>query len=340
MKKVVFTNNIIRAIFILGLLILAFVKNEHLYLRLFIISFILLIICNIAKNLCNLLNKSKIANIFHKLFVIIFILFVIAFLIIWSYLVFKNKQYFSLLFTIPFWIFAIYIIRKYLFGIKTNSIPSNKKFDYKFIIPAFLVFTVLLVGIVCLFMGIKDTYSTNKKTKDYILTTGVYQDYEIYDSNDRKGTTYRLIYVYKVDNKKYEIKTDYGSGSIPSANSERKIKYNPNDPSEAIFLGTNKNNMLIYFGAFFLLGGMVFVLEFLYIIGVFDKIRINIFGLYIGFVFFVIGIGIIAIQIGEGLSIFEIIKEMKFWFLIPIMFLIVGVFQIIKCLFFERLKIK
>lgn len=236
---------------------------------------------------------------------------------------------------------AIFTARKYLFGIKNSSIQinKNKKFDYKFIVSTLLVFSVLVVGIVCLSVGIKDTYYTNKKTKDYILTTASYQDYEIYDSNDEEDTTYRLIYVYEVDNQKYEIKTDYGSGFIPSVNSKRKIKYNPNNPSEAVFLGTNKNNILIYFGAFFILGGMVFVLGFLYVIGVFDKIRINILGLYMGFVFLVIGIGIIAVQIGNGFSIFEMIKEMKFWFLVPVMFVTIGGFQLIKCLFFERIEV-
>lgn len=84
---------------------------------------------------------------------------------------------------------------------------------------------------------------------------------------------------------------------------------------------------------------MVFVLIFLYAKGVFDKVKINILGLYIGFVFLVIGIGIIAFQMGEVPSLMETIKRMGFWILVPIMFIAIGGFQIIKCLFFERLKI-
>lgn len=341
MKNTIFISNIIKAIFILIVLIFAFIKNEQLYLRLLILAFILLATCSIAKNICNLLNKPKIAVFFHKLFIAIFIIFAICFLIIWSYVEIKSKEYFYLVFTIPFWIFIVYIIRKCFFGIKNNSKQGNKKnrFDFRFVIFCFLVASVLLVGIACLFYGIKDTYYTNKKTKNYITTTAYYNNYEIYDLNSKDGTTYRLIYVYEVNDNEYTIKTDYGRGSIPDVNSERQIKYNPNNPSEAIFLGTNKNIMLIYFGAFFFLGGMVFVLEFLYIMGVFNKIKINILGLYIGIVFLIIGIGIISFQLGEGLSLISIIKQMKFWTLIPIMFIIVGIFQIVKCLFFERLEI-
>ena len=341
MKNTVFINSIIKAIFILMLLIFFFIKNEQLYLRLFILAFILLIICNIAKNICNLLNKPKIANFFHKLFIITFIILVISFLIVWSYIEIINKRYFDLIFTIPFWIFIVYIIRKYFFGIKNSLKQSNKKsrFNFKMIVSSFLVVSVLLVGIVCLFLGIKDTYYINKKTKNYLTTTAYYNNYEIYDFSDRDGTTYRLIYTYKVGNSEYTIKTDYGSGSIPDINSKRQIKYNPNNPSEAVFLGTNKNKMLIYFGAFFLLGGMVFVLGFLYIWGIFDKVRINILGLYIGIVFLIVGGGIISLQLGEVSSLISVIKQMKFWFLIPVIFIIIGTFQIIKCLFFERLEI-
>lgn len=341
MKNALFINNITRAIFILMILIFAFIKNEQLYLRLLILTFISLIICNIAKNICNLLNKLKLANFFHKLFIIIFIILTIGFLITWNYVEIKNNKHFDLIFTIPFWVFIIYIIRKYFLNIKRSSKKSKKKneFNFKIVVFYLLVASVLLIGIICLFFGIKDTYYTSKKTKNYIITTAYYSDYEIYNSNDKDSITYRLIYVYKVNNDEYKILTDYGSGSIPDINSKRQIKYNPNNPNDAIFLGTNKNSILIYFGTFFLLGSMIFVLEFLYIFGVFDKIKINILGLYIGIVFLILGIGIIYLQFKEVSSLTSLIKQMKFWILIPVIFILVGLFQIIKCLFFERLEI-
>ena len=62
-------------------------------------------------------------------------------------------------------------------------------------------------------------------------------------------------------------------------------------------------------------------------------------GLYVGIVSLIIGIGIISIQLGEVASLIRVIEQMKFWFFIPILFIIVGIFQIIKCLFFERLDL-
>ena len=67
------------------------------------------------------------------------------------------------------------------------------------------------------------------------------------------------------------VSTDYGVEKIPAVNSMRKVKYDPNNYEKAVLVGTNRNNGLIYFGAFFVLGGMVFVLIFLQIKGVFDK---------------------------------------------------------------------
>lgn len=197
-----------------------------------------------------------------------------------------------------------------------------------------LIAIILLVGIFCLFFGIKNTYYSNQKTKNYLTTTAYYNNYEIYDVDDSdNNTTYRLIYVYKVNDKEYTIKTDYGTSFIPDKNSEKQIKYNPNNPSEAIFLGLNKNNILIYFGAFFFLVGMMFVFIFLFISGVFDKAKIDILGLCIGLVFFIIGIGFISFQLAELSSLSAVIKSLSFFILIPILFIVVGFFEIIKSLF-------
>ena len=61
-------------------------------------------------------------------------------------------------------------------------------------------------------------------------------------------------------------------------------------------------------------------------------------GLYIGIVVLIIGIGIILFQYGTTASLIETVKLMGLWVVIPIMFIIIGIFQIIKCLFFERLE--
>lgn len=227
------------------------------------------------------------------------------------------------------------MVRKFLFGIKPKDGSNNKKssFDFKVIVSSFLVLSVLIIGVVCLFFGIRNTYRSNKITREYVTAEGYFTDYKIYNTSKKDGTTYKLIYTYKVDEKEYTVATDYGVGYIPERDSTRKIKYNPNNHSEAVLVGTNGNNFLIYFGAFFTLGGSVFVLAALYIKGVFDKVKIDVMGTYVGFIILIVGIGIIVFQNQTTSSLIKTIESMGFWFIIPSLFIIIGVFQIIKCLF-------
>ena len=51
-----------------------------------------------------------------------------------------------------------------------------------------------------------------------------------------------------------------------------------------------------------------------------------------------LGIGIILLQNGMTSSFIETVKTMGFWILIPFMFIIVGMFQTIKCLLLPKLK--
>ena len=67
--------------------------------------------------------------------------------------------------------------------------------------------------------------------------------------------TYKLTYIYEVDDIQYSITTDYGTNYIPEENSIREVKYNPSNPEEALLVGTNNSNSLIYFGLFFVFSG-------------------------------------------------------------------------------------
>ena len=89
---------------------------------------------------------------------------------------------------------------------------------------------------------------------------------------------------------------------------------------------------------FFVLGATVFILFALSIFGYFDKLKIDVIGTYIGVVFLIIGIGIILIQNGTTMSLIKTIKNMGLWILIPLMFVIVGIYQIIKYLFVNKVK--
>ena len=343
-NKYVLISKVIGNLFIVLLLFWIFFSNLGIA-KLLVIPFITCGLFSIGKNICTLMNKKRYADIFNKLFIISFLIFWFCFLIFWSYLVIKENNYFAVLLTIPFWVVGIYVFRKYLLGLKSKSLnKSNKlKFNFKIIVSSFLVIVILLVGLFCLFIGIKDTYKLNKTTKNYIKTNAHFIDYEIYNpssnSKNYKEETYILNYLYEVEGMKYIVSTDYGVRDIPKKNSIREIKYNQNNPEESIIVGINRNNSLIYFGVFFTFGSIAFILGALYIKGIFDKVKIDIVGLYLGFVFLITGVGLISLKSGTDLSFYETIEKLGAWSIIPVLFIIVGIFQIIKCLFFKLFSV-
>ncbi len=336
-SKNVYLGKSISSLVVFVVLLILLLKNHSVLSTLIILPFLFCSLFSIGKNLSFIFGKKKLAAVFGKLFVICFLVLWFGFLIYGSVLLIKGGNYFSLLFTLPFWLAGIYIVYKFLFhkGKKEKSKKKAPKLSFQIVVTSFLVLVVLIIGTVCLIFGIRDRYQFNKITKNYVETDGYFVDYNIYDV-DEDGTTYQLVYTYEVEGNQYKTATDYGVGSIPEINSVRKVKYNPNNPSEAVLSGTNRSNFLIFFGAFFTLGGMVFALGALHIKGVFDGFRFDVIGTFLGFVFLIIGIGIILLQLGTVSSLIEVIQSFGFWIFVPIMFIIIGVFQIVKCLFVKR----
>ena len=64
---------------------------------------------------------------------------------------------------------------------------------------------------------------------------------------------------------------------------------------------------------FFVFGSLTFVIFGFTILGVFDKIKIDVLGTYIGFVFIIIGTCLVLIKNGTTMSLVETIKNMRFW---------------------------
>ena len=156
-----------------------------------------------------------------------------------------------------------------------------------------LVGIFILIGMFLLGFGIKNTLELNKKTENYAVTEGYLSDYEIRESGsttDRRYSYY-MTYSYVVDGQEYTVTTDYGSGSVPKMGSTKVIKYNPQNPEEAVIAGMNGSIIMIFMGVMFTLIPGVFVMIFLSNAGVFEKCPIRVFDLFIGLVPIVIGLG-------------------------------------------------
>lgn len=252
----------------------------------------------------------------------------------------KENHFFSVLFTIPFWLFLVFFIRK-IFGKKeiskkaSNFLKQTKVISTKTttsMVPILFVSLFLVIGLGLLFFGIKGTYELNKKSKNYQQTEAYYSDYEIY-SSDRKGTTYRLIYTYTVRGFEYEIATDYGTNVIPKLGSKRTIKYNPRNPEEAFLVGGNTQMILIFMGILFTMVPLIFLGQMLSIFDKLKNLKIDVVGFIVGLVFTIMGLGMIYMM-GGSFSIPQILKDYSSVYIIPIsiliLFVIVGIFLMVK----------
>lgn len=335
MKKGFSVQGFVAGVIALGFLLFAFIKNPSVPIRLLLTPFILCALCFIIKNICLMLHKPKLARYFQIGFHISFFSFVFGFLIYWCYRNIKTGQYGMALFSVPFWIIAIYFVRGAFLKKKTAASDRKKvvKWNAPVVISAVLVFSIIVAGIALLSMGIKGTVKNARVRTDYASAEGTLVDYGIYNQSRKGGktsTTYYLVYEYQVSGEKYTVKTDYGTGSVPSLNSTREIRYDPQNPSNAMVGGTNSSHFMLLMGGFFTFGGMVFVLAALQIKGVFDKLKFDVLGTYIGFVFVAVAFGILFFRYGETGSFITGLTSMGIFMIVPVLFILAGSALMIK----------
>lgn len=200
-----------------------------------------------------------------------------------------------------------------------------------------LVGAAALIGILLLAFGIKNTYELRKETENYDEVQGYLSDYEIRESGTAtdRSYSYYLIYSYTVDGKEYTVTADYGSGSVPETGSTKEIKYNPQNPAEAVISGINGRVIMIFIGLMFTLISGVFIMGFLKNIGALEKCPVRIFDLFIGLVPIVIGIGAFYLM-GDGFSFKKAFTAGGPFALIPILLTAAGIFVIVKNAFAKK----
>lgn len=209
-----------------------------------------------------------------------------------------------------------------------------------FFIPKFLVILCLLLGLGLIVEGSIEKGRFNKKTKGYESVEGYYIDHELYSEakttlRRHKKATYAMIYTYTVDGKDYTVKTDYGTGVLPEYGSVRTIRYNPDDPAQAVVSGTNGPIIMIFVGIMFVLVPSVFIFFSLVIKGVFDRWRINVMDIVAGGVMAVIGGGFIYI-IADGFSLGRLWALAGPIGLIPLMMFGVGILVVFRGIFGQK----
>ena len=111
--KIVNIIKIISVIIINIILFILFNSMKDITSKIVLIPFLICSIAILYSTLASILNKDIIVKLMKKIYVIGFLTFWIGFLIFFTYSIIKQENDYSMiLFTIPFWLFAIYIIHK------------------------------------------------------------------------------------------------------------------------------------------------------------------------------------------------------------------------------------
>lgn len=162
-----------------------------------------------------------------------------------------DKEYMKIILLGIVFIVEIIVSAKVIFNKSILSLLGQKYgfFNMKQLSIYLLLLITFIVGICLIYFGIKNQNELKEKSKDYLETEGYYTSYSTYGESD----THKLIYTYEVDGKEYNISTDYGAMIIPKENSTKIIKYDKNNPEEAIIEGINRNNIDICLGSVFVI---------------------------------------------------------------------------------------
>ena len=206
-----------------------------------------------------------------------------------------------------------------------------------------LLVICLLCGILMLFLGISGVMRTNREMKGYETVQGYLLDYRLYEKGEydpekkeQTSDTYTLIYNYTVDGKEYTVSTDYGASFVPSIGSTKEIKYNPQNPQEAIVTGTNQNTAMIFGGLFFLAVPLVFLLV---LSGVLQKLSSKVIEIGLGMLLVLLGYGTLFVISGTfsvwGIAAY-IMESFTLPLLIPLLLLAIGVLVFLRSLFQQK----
>lgn len=205
------------------------------------------------------------------------------------------------------------------------------------VITMILIVLALLGGVWLLYLGVRDTIEINWKTKGYVTAEGYLTDYRLYSKgeydsvkHEQTSDTYRLVYGYMADGQEYEIATNYGTSFLPAIGSKQEIKYNPQNPAEAVIVGKSENTGLIFGGLFFLIIPLIFLAAMQ---GWLSKLSGRGADLLFGLVLFAIGWGALYMITGSAWisgiwSYFS--TSFTPMLLIPVLLAVVGVFLLVR----------
>lgn len=115
----------------------------------------------------------------------------------------------------------------------------------------------ILVGILCMAIGIQKSIQYKEKVKTYKKTQGIFinskeiEPEDFQEEMEASNSTYILTYAYEVNGKIYTVSTDYETAFIPEEGSKKTVLYNPDNPEEAIIEGNTSSIFVLILGIMF-----------------------------------------------------------------------------------------
>ncbi len=185
-----------------------------------------------------------------------------------------------------------------------------------------------IIGLILLFVGVKDAISLSAKTKDWFESPGYFRDYSLVGTDKDGKPLYKLEYVYYAGGEEYFVKTEYNSGVIPNIDSQRAVLWNPENPAEAIIKGGTNTAGYIFGGLMFVLVPSIMAAISALISGKF-KITQKSVDFASGAVILIIG-EIFLYIIGGSLLPFAAFQSVGLIAIIPTLLSVAGIFQISK----------
>ena len=147
------SKKLITSAFITALLFYFLFKSQGLNSKIILLPFLLCGITMLGRCIALLCGKQKLAAMFSKLYIIGFLLFWFGFLSVAAFLCIRDENYNTLLFTLPFWIAGIFIVKRRLLRNHTGK-KDERQFPIGIIISILLVLITLVAGILFLIQGV------------------------------------------------------------------------------------------------------------------------------------------------------------------------------------------
>ena len=231
-------------------MVILIVNSNQLFAQFILLEFLIIGTCFLISQIFGFIKNIKLANFFNKLGASFFLVYVLIFINIWSYGAIKEKEYALLLFVLPFYIVILYFIKIAIVGKNKKETFFRtffKNLDFAKICINVFCTLCIIGGIIMLSISTVTIFDYSNKISNYVETKGYFSDYSTYSDS-----TYKLIYSYYVNNIEYNVSTTYGTAMIPKQDTIRTVKYNPNNPEEAVIVGGEGYIFMIFMGILFI----------------------------------------------------------------------------------------